>query len=154
MLDEVQKKGGVCLGKKQGDAVLNAFRHPVSVITGGPGRGKTTVLKAILEIFRIVFPQKDALLCAPTGRAARKMMESTGHVSDDDSPALYLSEDEPEPTDIEPIQEDLVIVDEATMVDMKLAATLFSRLKSGCRLILVGDADQLPSVGPGTYSGN
>ena len=74
--------------------------------------------------------------------------------SDDDSPALYLSEDEPEPTDIEPIQEDLVIVDEATMVDMKLAATLFSRLKSGCRLILVGDADQLPSVGPGTYSGN
>lgn len=149
LLDEVQKKGGVCLGKKQGDAVLNAFRHPVSVITGGPGRGKTTVLKAILEIFRIVFPQKDALLCAPTGRAARKMMESTGHVAMTIHRALYLSEDEPEPTDIEPIQEDLVIVDEATMVDMKLAATLFSRLKSGCRLILVGDADQLPSVGPG-----
>ena len=149
LLDEVQKKGGVCLGKKQRDAVLNAFRHPVSVITGGPGRGKTTVLKAILEIFRIVFPQKDALLCAPTGRAARKMMESTGHVAMTIHRALYLSEDEPEPADIEPIQEDLVIVDEATMVDMKLAATLFSRLKSGCRLILVGDADQLPSVGPG-----
>lgn len=150
-LATAQEKDGICLGEQQKDAVLNAFRYPVSVITGGPGRGKTTVLRTVLRIFKAVCPQQDVLLCAPTGRAARRMMESTGQAAMTIHRALYLTEEENDavPENVEPIQEDMVIVDETTMVDMKLAATLFSRLKSGCRLILVGDTDQLPSVGPG-----
>lgn len=144
-----QEMDGIRLGEKQKKAVVNAFQYPVSLITGGPGRGKTTVLRTILRIFKAVCPQQDVLLCAPTGRAARRMMESTGQAAMTIHRALYLSEEEQEIMEIEPIQEDMVIVDETTMVDMKLAATLFSRLKSGCRLILVGDSDQLPSVGPG-----
>lgn len=144
-----QELDGISLGEKQKKAVVNAFQYPVSLITGGPGRGKTTVLRTILRIFKAVCPRQDVLLCAPTGRAARRMMESTGQAAMTIHRALYLSEEEQEITQIEPIQEDMVIVDETTMVDMKLAATLFSRLKSGCRLVLVGDSDQLPSVGPG-----
>lgn len=149
-LERAQKLDGIRLGDKQKEAVMKAFQNPVSIITGGPGRGKTTVLRTILRIFKAVWPGRDALLCAPTGRAGRRMMESTGHAAMTIHKALYLNEDSEDRDDYsELISEDFVIVDESTMVDMHLARILFSRIRSGSRLILVGDVDQLPSVRPG-----
>ena len=80
-LEKAQKLDGICLGEKQKEAVLNTFKSPVSIITGGPGRGKTTVLRTILRIFKMTCPQEDVLLTAPTGRAARRMAESTGYAA-------------------------------------------------------------------------
>lgn len=148
-LEKVQQLDGICLGEKQKEAVRNTFKSPVSIITGGPGRGKTTVLRTILRIFKMICPQEDVLLAAPTGRAARRMAESTGYAAMTLHRALGLTDDKEEPQDMGMIGEALVIVDEMTMVDMFLAARLMERIPGGSRVILVGDADQLPSVGPG-----
>lgn len=149
LLAVAQERSGIKLGKRQEEAVRNAFLYPVSIITGGAGRGKTTTLRVILWLFKAAFPDQDVLLCAPTGRAARRMMESTGHAAMTVHKGLYLTEEGTEQDRAEPVKEDMVIVDEMIMVDMHLAATLFSRLACGTRLVLVGDTGQLPSVGPG-----
>lgn len=149
VLEKAQKLDGICLGEKQKEAVLNTFKSPVSIITGGPGRGKTTVLRTILRIFKMTCPQEDVLLTAPTGRAARRMAESTGYAAMTLHRALGLTDEGEEPEDTGMIEESLVIVDEMTMVDMFLAARLLERIPEGSRVVLVGDVDQLPSVGPG-----
>lgn len=149
VLEKAQKLDGICLGEKQKEAVLNTFKSPVSIITGGPGRGKTTVLRTILRIFKMTCPQEDVLLTAPTGRAARRMAESTGYAAMTLHRALGLTDEGEEPEDTGMIGESLVIVDEMTMVDMFLAARLLERIPEGSRVVLVGDVDQLPSVGPG-----
>ena len=143
-LEKAQKLDGICLGEKQKEAVLNTFKSPVSIITGGPGRGKTTVLRTILRIFKMTCPQEDVLLTAPTGRAARRMAESTGYAAMTLHRALGLTDEGEEPEDTGMIGESLVIVDEMTMVDMFLAG-----IPEGSRVVFVGDVDQLPSVGPG-----
>lgn len=148
-LEKAQKLDGICLGEKQKEAVLNTFKSPVSIITGGPGRGKTTVLRTILRIFKMTCPQEDVLLTAPTGRAARRMAESTGYAAMTLHRALGLTDEGEEPEDTGMIGESLVIVDEMTMVDMFLAARLLERIPEGSRVVFVGDVDQLPSVGPG-----
>lgn len=148
-LEKVQQLDGICLGEKQKEAVRNTFKSPVSIITGGPGRGKTTVLRTILRIFKMICPQEDVLLAAPTGRAARRMAESTGYAAMTLHRALGLTDDKEEPQDMGMIGEALVVVDEMTMVDMFLAVRLMERIPGGSRVILVGDADQLPSIGPG-----
>ena len=148
-LEKAQKLDGICLGEKQKEAVLNTFKSPVSIITGGPGRGKTTVLRTILRIFKMTCPQEDVLLTAPTGRAARRMAESTGYAAMTLHRALGLTDEGEGPEDTGMIGESLVIVDEMTMVDMFLAARLLERIPEGSRVVLVGDVDQLPSVGPG-----
>ena len=125
------------------------FRSQVSIITGGPGKGKTTILKIILQIFERLEKNKSVLLCAPTGRARKRLSESTGYPAFTIHKALYVTDDEMDNMEPEILEEDLIIADEFTMSDMKLASMLFSRIKTGARLILVGDADQLPSVGPG-----
>ena len=149
VLEKAQKLDGICLGEKQKEAVLNTFKSPVSIITGGPGRGKTTVLRTILRIFKMICPQEDVLLTAPTGRAARRMAESTGYAAMTLHRALGLTDEGEEPEDTGMIGESLVIVDEMTMVDMFLAARLLERIPEGSRIVFVGDVDQLPSVGPG-----
>lgn len=149
VLEKAQKLDGICLGEKQKEAVLNTFKSPVSIITGGPGRGKTTVLRTILRIFKMTCPQEDVLLTAPTGRAARRMAESTGYAAMTLHRALGLTDEGEEPEDTGMIGESLVIVDEMTMVDMFLAARLLERIPEGSRVVFVGDVDQLPSVGPG-----
>ena len=143
---------GICLSSQQERAVQAAFHHSLSIITGSPGTGKTTVLRAIIEVFRCICPDKKLLLMAPTGRASRRMAESTG-VTDAKTmhSAMGLGGEEGAVTDkkVKLLDADLLIVDEFSMVDMWLAQQMFQRVRASCRIVLVGDPDQLPSVGAG-----
>lgn len=148
---ESQKKLGITLAPKQAEAVQMCLNNSISLITGGPGTGKTTVLRVILDVFKALHGNREILLCAPTGRAARRMEESTGHSASTLHKALGLitEEDEYDLNEHYDISADFVIVDEFSMVDMALAKELFTRVKCGAQILLVGDADQLPSVGAG-----
>lgn len=151
-LKKVKRELDITLSQKQELAVETAFQHNMSIITGGPGTGKTTVLKTILCVFQEVYPGSTILLAAPTGRASRRMAESTGFLEAKTlHSALKLgAEDEQrEANTAAPLQADLIIVDETSMVDQWLARQFFSRVASGTKVVLVGDADQLPSVGAG-----
>ena len=152
ILERVVQKLSVTPSHKQIDAVKETFRHNLSIITGSPGTGKTTVLRIILEIYRFVVPNGKIMLAAPTGRASRRMADATGFT---DAKTLHMAlglvsddKDECGPNK-NPIDANLIIVDEASMVDMRLAAELFSCIRRGTKILLVGDADQLPSVGAG-----
>ena len=152
-LRSAEKEMGLTLAEHQRKAVTEAVQYGVFALTGGPGTGKTTTIRAILRIF-------DAMgfrvsLAAPTGRAAKRMQElcrreastihrllQTGY--DPDMGLLVFKKDESDPLDA-----DAVILDEASMVDIALMQALLQAMKPGTRLVLVGDADQLPSVGPG-----
>jgi len=151
-LANVKKEAGVTLSKKQEDAVRMVFGHNLSIITGSPGTGKTTVLQAVIRLF-LRLGNGKILLTAPTGRASRRMAESTGWQNartlhsalglfTNDEEKSYLNKSDG-------LDADLVVIDEFSMVDMRLASELFSRLKRGAKVLMVGDADQLPSVGAG-----
>lgn len=149
LIAEAQRELGILLSAKQVEGVRKAFTHLVSIITGGPGTGKTTVQKVLLYINEKL-GGKNVLLTAPTGRASRRMAESTGHPDAITMhSALGLTNDE----DCEAVEEmldaDFIIGDEFTMSDMRLSFEFFSHIKEGTRLVLVGDVNQLPSVGPG-----
>ncbi len=127
-------------------------KSPLSIITGGPGTGKTTTLRVILDIYKRVRPKGEILLAAPTGRASRRMVESTGHPAAStlhSALGLFADEEDRYLGGSQPLEADLVIVDEVSMIDMRLAAELFRRVEAGTQFLLVGDPDQLPSVGPG-----
>jgi exodeoxyribonuclease V alpha subunit len=148
-LQWVQKKMGVELAATQRDAVSRATRDKVLVITGGPGVGKTTIVRAILEIFSA--RKQRCALCAPTGRAAKRLNETTGreaktiHRLLEFDPAFGgFKRDANNPLDL-----DLLVVDEASMVDVVLMYQLVRAVPAHACLVLVGDVDQLPSVGPG-----
>lgn len=126
------------------------FRHNLSIITGGPGTGKSTILKAVIEAYRTLYPRNIIKLGAPTGKASRRMAETTGITGAQTLHSLLdLHGDESGWQKKRELDADLVIVDEASMMDMWLAYQLFTRLRSGTKLLLVGDADQLESVGAG-----
>ena len=151
-LAQVCQRFSINLSSKQRTAVETAFAYNLSIITGSPGTGKTTVLKAVLEVFRLLNPEGKVLLAAPTGRASRRISESTGFEGAKtlhSALCLMGGDEDDEYEEGEAIEATLVVVDETSMVDMWLAAQLFSRLGSGTKIVLVGDADQLPSVGPG-----
>ena len=151
-LEHIRKNLGLSLSQRQSEAVYVAFRNNLSIITGSPGTGKTTVLRAIIEVFKSINPDGKIKLAAPTGKASRRMAESTGF---NDAKTLHsmlglvteggYSRD----TEKKPIDADLIIVDESSMIDMWLAQQFFSRIKPGTRVVLVGDVDQLQSVGAG-----
>lgn len=153
-LREVRQNLGITLSQRQSEAVYTAYRHNISIITGSPGTGKTTVLKAIIEVFKLLYPKKKILLAAPTGRASRRMVESTGHQEAKTlHSALGLLADGMELRDKseDMLDANLIIVDESSMIDMWLAYKFFSRIAatSGTKLVMVGDVDQLQSVGAG-----
>ena len=138
------------LAPSQREAVKLCLSHPCSIMTGGPGVGKTTTLKAILEIYHRVFPDHEILLAAPTGKASRRMSERTGFPASTLHSAMgILSDEDIETNGPEFLSADFVVVDECSMVDMRLAYALFERLKPGVKLLFVGDPDQLPAVGAG-----
>ncbi len=136
------------LSEQQKHAVQTALTHPVSILTGGPGTGKTTCLRALIDILNS--HHKRTMLASPTGRAAKRLAEATGrpaatiHRMLDYSPTRGFTQNEENPLPI-----DILIVDEASMLDLVLANSLLKALENGTHLVLVGDVDQLPSVGAG-----
>lgn len=145
-LDELQK-----------NAVIDATTHGLFILTGGPGTGKTTTIKAMIHLFEK--QGYDIFLAAPTGRAAKRMSEATGYEArtihrmlevvgkmDDDSATGFAKFDRNEEN---PLECDVIIIDEMSMVDISLMYSLLKAISTGTRLILVGDVHQLPSVGPG-----
>ena len=139
----------ISYSEEQLKAIKDAVSNMFFVITGGPGTGKTTILKGILHILNL--QKKRVMLAAPTGRAARRMAEvcrfkaSTIHKMLEIDPISGLFSR----NEINPLDAEAVIIDESSMIDNELAADLMRALKPGAQLILIGDADQLPSVGPG-----
>ena len=151
-IDFVENKLGIKFEKLQREAIRKAFNDPVFVLTGGPGTGKTTTLNAIIELFE----QRDAdiVLTAPTGRAAKRMTELTGRDAKTIHRLLeveWTSENKQSfaKNEKNPINCDVIIIDEASMLDSLLFESLLHAIKISTRIILVGDTDQLPSVSAG-----
>jgi exodeoxyribonuclease V alpha subunit len=136
------------LTNEQKEAIRTAISHPVSVLTGGPGTGKTTALKALMAVAESA--GKSYALASPTGRAAKRLSEATGRPASTIHRLLGFSPKEGFKFNSEnPLDIDLLVVDEASMLDLILAHQLLKALQPGCHLLLVGDVDQLPSVGAG-----
>ena len=149
LIAEAQRELGILLSAKQAEGVKKAFTNLVSIITGGPGTGKTTIQKVLLYISEKL-GEKNVLLTAPTGRASRRMAESTGHSEAVTMhSAMGLTNDEDCEALPDMLEADFIIADEYTMADMRLSYEFFNHISPGTRLVLVGDINQLPSVGPG-----
>lgn len=153
MIDEAEEYNAITLENSQRGAVLDAVSNAVSVITGGPGTGKTTIIKTLISVFEKMGMKYE--LCAPTGRAAKRMTQATGSEAktihrllemnfDDDTDVRSFTKSERNPLTC-----DVVIVDEGSMIDISLFDSLTEALGKNTRLIIVGDSDQLPSVGAG-----
>ena len=153
MIGNIAGGSGIVYSREQEQAIREAAVSGLLIITGGPGTGKTTILNGILALFGQM--QMKCLLAAPTGRAAKRLSEVTGEDAstihrlleaniDQNTGKMFFAKDEDSP-----LKADAVIVDEMSMVDMELLYALLQAVPQGKRLILVGDADQLPPVGPG-----
>ena len=153
-LEKIEKDINIELSDKQREAIESVNDNNVCIITGGPGTGKTTIIKAIIELYKK--HGMKPVLCAPTGRAAKRMTETTGEEAKTLHRLLELAgisdDNENFNTDllVTPIDGDIIIVDEASMLDMFLMNYLLKAIYKGTKLVLVGDINQLPSVGPGS----
>lgn len=153
-LKQIQKELDMELSERQQEAINMVNENNVSIITGGPGTGKTTIIRAIIELYEK--EGKKVVLCAPTGRAAKRMSEATNREAKTLHRLLEIGKIQEEGTmesvefDIAPLDADVVIIDEMSMVDIFLMNYLVKAIYLGTKVILVGDADQLPSVGSGS----
>ena len=141
------------LSEKQRDAIEQINENNVCIITGGPGTGKTTIIRCIIELYKA--HNKKVVLCAPTGRAAKRMSETTGEDAKTIHRLLEIGKFEDDrlgtiDDDVTPIDADVIVVDEMSMVDIFLMNYLVKAIFLGTKLIFVGDVNQLPSVGPGS----
>lgn len=152
LIQTIQEEQGICYSPEQKKAIELAAKHQVILISGGPGTGKTTSLKGVMSLLQSL--NLDTSLTAPTGRAAQRL----GELCDGEATTIHRllevtmnasGQQEFFRDEDEPLKADAVIVDEMSMVDISLMAGLLAALPNGCRLVLVGDPDQLPSVGPG-----
>ncbi|MBQ3865630.1 MAG: ATP-dependent RecD-like DNA helicase, partial [Clostridia bacterium] len=152
LIDRTQEQEGIAYAPAQRAAVKSAVEHSVTVITGGPGTGKTTIVKAIVLLFEKV--GMKVALTAPTGRAAKRLGESTGFPARTIHRLLEIEYTGDETTrfarnEANPLDEEVVVVDETSMVDIQIFSSLLRALRPGSRIVLIGDGDQLPSVGAG-----
>lgn len=153
-LKKIEKETNLFLSDKQKEALEAVNNNNVCVITGGPGTGKTTIIKAIIEMYNK--NGKKTVLCAPTGRAAKRMSEVTGEEALTLHRLLEIGKIEEEGNfkgidyEVAPIDADVIIIDEMSMVDLFLMNYVVKAIYLGTKLVLVGDVDQLPSVGPGS----
>ena len=148
-----EEKIDIELSEKQFEAVKQINENNVCIITGGPGTGKTTIIKCVLELYKS--HKKKVVLCAPTGRAAKRMSETTGEDAKTIHRLLEIGKFEEDKlgsvdTDVAPVDADVLVVDEMSMVDVFLMNYLVKALFLGTKVIFVGDPNQLPSVGPGS----
>lgn len=152
--EKIESRMGISFSTEQMEAVSGAVFNGVTVITGGPGTGKTTILRAVTTLLREI--GYIVALAAPTGRAAKRIKESTGYRGYTIHRLLEASIDEKKDEVVfrrnaeNPIEADAVIIDEASMIDVELMSRLLEACPDGTRLVLVGDVDQLPPVGPGS----
>ncbi|MBE6635164.1 MAG: ATP-dependent RecD-like DNA helicase [Ruminococcaceae bacterium] len=152
LIDNVEARSGIAYERLQRKAICETLQNGVTVITGGPGTGKTTIIKALLAIFNGL--SQRVVLAAPTGRAAKRMSEATSH----EAKTIHRMLEMEKGTDVKvrfgrnggnPLEEDVCIIDEASMIDLSLMQALVRALRRGARLVLIGDSNQLPSVGAG-----
>lgn len=155
----IEERTGICLEEKQREAVFGAVKNGVMIITGGPGTGKTTTINMLIHYF--ADEGMDIMLAAPTGRAAKRMTEATGYEAKTIHRLLEVNGGKGgesygnavssgfERNENNPLEADVIIVDEMSMVDIYLFHSLLKAVTAGTRLVLVGDVNQLPSVGPG-----
>lgn len=155
-LKKVEEKEKINLDSMQHRAVIESIKHGLLVLTGGPGTGKTTTINTMIQFFES--EGMSVLLAAPTGRAAKRMSEATGYEAQTIHRLLEVSGNPEEEGNVNgflrnhqnPLETDVIIIDEMSMVDVSLMHSLLSAVIEGTRLILVGDVNQLPSVGPGS----
>ena len=150
-----EKENSLKFSDDQVEALTKSVNNSVHIITGGPGTGKTTIIKFILNVF--IKRGFKTIMVAPTGRAAKRMMETTGFEAKTIHRVLEISSTEDDEfnfvgkSDKNTIKCDVIIIDEASMIDVLLGSKLFNSLGIGTKIIIVGDIDQLPSVGPGNF---
>lgn len=152
LIKATEARLGISYDVMQRKAIMHSLVGGVLILTGGPGTGKTTVIKGITDLFTSL--KKSFTLAAPTGRAAKRMTEATGYEAKTIHRMLEMVyKDDSEPSFVRdsnnPLDEDLIIIDEASMVDTLLMSSLLKAVRPGSRIILIGDSDQLPSVGAG-----
>ena len=157
-IHQIEKEAEMQLDEKQENAVMAAVRNGIMILTGGPGTGKTTTINAMIEYFHS--ENMEIMLAAPTGRAAKRMTEATGWEAQTIHRLLEVNgnpEEDENPNRNgfarnadNPLETDVIIIDEMSMVDLPLMNALLTAIVPGTRLILVGDCNQLPSVGPGS----
>ena len=158
IIERMEREWGISYAPKQREAIGVALNSGVMILTGGPGTGKTTIIRALIRIFEIL--GMDTALTAPTGRAAKRMSDATVHEAKTVHRLLEMAknEDVSEPRFMRnrdhPLDEMVVIVDESSMLDLPLTAALVRAVRRGGRLLFVGDADQLPAVGCGNILGD
>lgn len=154
LVADFEAEQGLAYGDEQKQAIYQALTSPIFLLTGGPGTGKTTIINGIVHCYQKLHPQAELALAAPTGRAAKRMAETTGYKASTIHRLLGLGLTSNQRQDLEEEEQNLVtepflIIDESSMIDTHLMRTLTSNLGEKTQLLFVGDKDQLPSVGPG-----
>lgn len=151
LIASCESNAGIAYHPRQREAIAMALTSGFSILTGGPGTGKSTITRAIVSIYKAEHRDKPVYLCSPTGRAAKRLSEATGQPASTIHRLLgYVPELGFTMNEQEPLPPGLLLADEASMMDVRLARALFAACADGMQVVLVGDVDQLPSVGPGS----
>lgn len=154
LINKVSNKNNIDLSKEQISAISTCLNNMISIVTGGPGTGKTTIIKCIIDILEE--EKKNYVLCAPTGRAAKRITQTTGKEAKTLHRLLEISKIDDNDIDmfyeyqVKQVEDEVIIIDEASMIDLMMMNNLVKGIKPDTQVIIVGDVNQLPSVGPGS----